>query len=67
MMLMSTRFGNLSQRLFGNHSLVLSDNLFAKSRTHSDVEWVYGDLKKAEAEGRIVNGEYGLAMRGYGE
>lgn len=33
----------------------------------ADEEWGYGELEAEERRGRKVNGEYELAMRGYGE
>lgn len=38
-----------------------------KEAEEADEQWGYGEPEEAEAEGRRVNGEYALAVRGYGE
>lgn len=37
-----------------------------EEKEQREEEWGYGELEEIEAEGRRVNGEAELAMRGYG-
>lgn len=38
-----------------------------EEREQREEEWGYGELEEVEAEGRRVNGEAELEIRGYGE